>query len=105
MQIDLIRLKDDLEKKYQTHRVLIPNTLSDEELIKNEDFKKCFLINNILQLFQKADQTELEILGESFDFNSEKIIENLELEISLDNNSKEFKYTVKSKDDEPEPGE
>ena len=102
MNVDLQRLKEDLEKKYVELRSKIP-LLADEELIKNDNFKKCFLINNILSLFQNSNLSELEVLAMSFDFDINKIIEQLQIEMTLDSKSKDFKYSVNVKEDDDEP--
>ena len=102
MNVDLQKLKKDLEKKYVELRSKIP-LLADEELIKNDNFKKCFLINNILSLFQNSNLSELEVLAMSFDFDINKIIEQLQIEMTLDSKSKDFKYSVNVKEDDDEP--
>ena len=77
------KLKDEYTKLRQNFNF----NVTDDELINNEDFKKCFKITNIMSTaFSSEDGMEnLYILSSSIDFDIDKLLNSFDVIKTEDN--------------------
>ena len=95
------KIKEVLEKLFilfQEKRSLIPLNITDEQIINDENFKLCYLINILINKISNDEifYTVVETILENNDYNIESLFSNFNLE--YDTISKIFKLKILNSD-------
>jgi hypothetical protein len=81
------KIKEVLEKLFilfQEKRSLIPLNITDEQIINNENFKLCYLINILINKISNDEifYTVVETILENNDYNIESLFSNFNLKFN-----------------------
>jgi hypothetical protein len=95
------KINQTLEKLFilfQEKRSLIPLNITDEQIINDENFKLCYLINILINKISNDEifYTVVETILENNDYNIESLFSNFNLE--YDTISKIFKLKILNSD-------
>ncbi len=95
---EMLQIREELLERFSQKRNLIDSSLTDEQLINNENYRECYLINSLLiTLFDDEVSYEAgEIFLKEHNYNIDSLFNNYILE--YDSIAKNF--IIKVKDNE-----
>jgi hypothetical protein len=98
-----------LSELYLESRAKVPTTLTDGELALNDDFKRCFIINYIIQVLSSPTDRDAkdgaEILLEAENYDVERFIDRFYINFTFNNNGLQYDFGVKKDDSTTETSE
>ncbi len=95
---EMLKVRDQLLERFTQKRNLISDTLTNEELINNDNYKECYLINFLLvTLFTEEISYETgELFLKENNYNIDILFNNYTLEYN--ESSKNFSIKIKDND-------